>query len=94
MFNALANLGRGNPDNRVRVCVVIGVPPKDLHAQNTLFELVGLARQHSRDYVSEETGVPFTGIEKRSGQQLFELLLDGAALAFARRCPTLRRLLW
>ena len=42
LFDTLANFGGSDTNDRVRVCVIVGGPVEDFHAQDALFELVGL----------------------------------------------------
>jgi hypothetical protein len=63
MFDAFANFRGRHSNDRVRVRIVVGWPVEDFHAEDALFELVGLAGQCSRDYKSEEPRISFAGME-------------------------------
>ena len=63
VFDALADFRCSHANDRVRVRVVVGWPVEYFHAQDALFEVVGLARQCSRDYKSQESRVSLAGVE-------------------------------
>ena len=63
MFDALADFRRSNANDRVRIRVVVGWPVENFHAQDALFELVGLAGQGSRNHESEKLRISFAGMK-------------------------------
>jgi hypothetical protein len=94
LFDSLANFRGCNPHNGIGIGVIVGGAAKNLHPQDPLFEVIRLAGQRVRDHKFQEAGIPFAGIKKRCGEQLFELLLNGGLFEFAGRCPALRYLLY
>ena len=76
LFDAFANFRGRDSHNRICVGVVVGWPAEEFHAQNTLFELVGLTGQSACDNKPQKTGIPFARVEQRGGEQLLELLLN------------------
>src|SRR6202012_3508208 len=43
--DTFANLGGGDPDNRIGGGIVVGVPPEDLNAQGAFFDVFRAARE-------------------------------------------------
>jgi hypothetical protein len=63
MLDAFANFRCGDPNNWIRVRVIVGGPVEDFHAQDAFFELVGLASERTRDHKPQEPRIPLAGME-------------------------------
>ena len=63
MFDAFANFRRGDPNNGIRIRVIVGGPIEDFHAKDAFFELVGLAGQGTRNHKPQEPRIPLAGMK-------------------------------
>jgi hypothetical protein len=63
MLDAFANFSCSYPNNRVRVRIIVGGAIEDFHAQDALFELVGLASERARNHKPQEPRIPLAGME-------------------------------
>jgi len=93
LLDPFANLGGSDPNNGIRVGVVVRRAAEDFDAQDSLFELICLTGQGVSDHEFQEAGIAFAGIKERCSEQLFELLLNGDLFEFAGRCPAFSYLL-
>jgi hypothetical protein len=76
LFNAFADLCGCNANDRISIRIVIRRTVKDLDAEDSFLQIVSPALQSAPDYESQELGIALAGMEKRGGQQSFQLLLN------------------
>jgi hypothetical protein len=63
LLYSFANFRRGDPDDGVGVCVIVGWPAEDFHTENTFFELIGFAGQNANDNIPQKTRIPLAGMK-------------------------------
>ena len=76
LVNAFADFCGSNANDRINRGIVIRRTVKDLDAENSLLQIMSLAFQRAPDYEPQELGIALAGMEKRGGQQAFQLLLN------------------
>ena len=94
LFDAFTDFCGGDANNRVNISIVIRQTVKDLDAEDPFLQVMSPARQGAPDYEPQELGIALAGMEKRGGQQPFQLLLNCSFFSFAGRSPVLDDGLW
>jgi len=93
LFDSLANLCRGHPDDRVFVGVIVRRSAEDFYPKDTLLKLIGVTGQNVSHDIFEKARIALAGVEQRGSEQRFEFTLNGRPLNFVRRYPADRCLI-
>ena len=94
LLDAFTDFCCRDANDRINISIVIRRTVKDLDAEDPFFQVVSLAFQRAPDYEPQELGIALAGMEKRGGQQPFQLLLNCFFFQFAGRSPALNHGLW
>ena len=63
MFDAFADFRRGYAHDRIGIRVIIGGPVEDFHAEDALFQLVGLPSQRARHHKPQKLRISLAGMK-------------------------------
>ena len=78
LIDAFADFCGGDANDRIRIGVVIRRAIKDLDSEDSLLQVMSMAFQRAPNHEPQKLGISFAGMEKRRGQQPFQLLLNGS----------------
>ena len=90
LSEAFADFAGGDSNDRIGVGVVAGRAAEDVHADGTLFDLIGVALQSLFDDEAQQGGITFALEEKRVDEEQFKLGQDGCFIRLRLRHPWLQ----